>query len=229
MILCNHSVFCCGSVFTAADCVVEPVILGLPTHVLPIIFPKAHIPVSCENPPFSPSRSHKLWISDSLLHCHSLQFWCPFKDFRTAETIPRKILLPARRIVYRMCVVTRGFLYKHPSPIEKTLPLPVSSQYVPNSLITYTPSPPPHANPFPHPPISRPSLSSYPPIPPPRTPSSRNHKSPNKTRPFTHRHSTPQQTYRLQISTSLHDGYSHAYTSTWHANHKATARYITAS
>lgn len=118
---------CCGSVFTAADCVVEPVILGLPTHVLPIIFPKAHIPVSCENPPFSPSRSHKLWISDSLLHCHSLQFWCPFKDFRTAETIPRKILLPARRIVYRMCVRNASIPLQIPEPHRKD---PSSTRFI---------------------------------------------------------------------------------------------------
>jgi hypothetical protein len=37
---------CCGSVFTAADCVVEPVSLGYPcpAHYLP----KAHIPVSAK-------------------------------------------------------------------------------------------------------------------------------------------------------------------------------------
>jgi len=224
VILCNYSVFCCGSVFTAADCVVEPVILGLPMHVLPIIFPKAHIPVRCENPSVfaisEPQTDEFRTLSPALSQPTIL---VPVQGFSNSRDDPLvKSYYPLDESYIGCAFVTRVFLYKHPSPIEKTLPLPVSSQYVPNSLTTYTPSPPPHANPFPHPPISRPSLSSYPPIPPPRTPSSRNHNPPQQNPPIHAPTLQPPQTYRLQISTSLHDGYSHAYTSTWHTNHKAT-------
>ncbi len=161
---------CCGSVFTAADCVVEPVILGLPMHVLPIIFPKAHIPVRCENPPFSPSRSHKLMnFGLSLLHCHSLQFWCPFKDFRTAETIPRKIGVPTRRIVYRMCVRNASIPLQTPEPHRKDpsfYPFHLSTQLLDHLHPLTSPSRQPFSPSAHLPPITF-LLSSYPSSPHP--------------------------------------------------------------
>lgn len=190
MILCNHSVFAADPSSLRQTALLSQLSLGYPRMSCPLSSPKRTFLSAAKILRFRHLGATNYGFRTLSCTVTAYNSGARSRIFERQRRSLVKSYYPLDESYIGCAFVTRVFLYKYPSPIEKTLPLPVSSQYVPNSLTTYTPSPLPHANPFPHPPISRPSLSSYPPIPPPRTPSSRNHNPP-PTKPAHSRTDTP--------------------------------------